>query len=285
MTQEILSIRLSADGLSFWTGDHAEGFGTDGMTIRPGRSEMVSADYPIPADPHCVGEAVREAVSGFRGILQARGIGMPSVKIVYIDTLSTVLVPSAVFDESEAAGYMRLHGIDQGENDYIVCSRPLHGTVAVMVAGKRHTASLGDVTGDFAVVSPLQYNLCARPAGRAGVAWDSGASGETIGEPVVDFSGNDGVDADDTVGTRNPAASRQVKVYATPLHCYITAVESGRMLYADVHPVSSAADLAFCLGWLVARLGFTEWTLTVAGHKGGELAALVSRRFEGCVCV
>ncbi|MCD8173236.1 MAG: DUF3822 family protein [Alistipes sp.] len=259
MAKEILSIRLSADGLSFWTGDHAEGIGTDGMKILPGAGEVVSADYPLlPDDGRSMDEALREAVSGFCGILQARGVGMPFMKVLYVDTLSTVLVPSAIFDEADAEAYLQLHGITAADDEYIVCSKPLHGTVAVMVAGKRHTTALGNAVGDFAVVSPLQYNLCTPvPAG-----------GETAGAV-----------------TGTPAGSRRVTVYATPFNCYITAFDCDRMLYADVHPVSSAADLIFCLDWVITRLGFTEWSLSVAGHKSEELVALVSGRFKGCVCV
>lgn len=243
MAKQILSIRLSADGLSFWTGDQAEGFDTPQIEIsRSG--EVVSADFTLTGSPIPVGETVREAVSLFRGNLDSRGMDMPLNKILYGDTLSTVLVPESLFRYEDTGKYLSMYGYDVTDGKYTVVSKPIRGVVAIMVLWQEYTRHLGECLGHFMVASPLQYNLCRLPS----------------------------------------AASDSVKVYATPLHCFITVFSKGRHVYSEGHPLDSAADLIFYLDWLDARLGSGKWPTVIYGHRSDELAALAGKRFKGCVC-
>lgn len=150
MVKEIMSIRLSADGLSFWIDKRDE----NSVECIHGPVEFSLGGE---GQPRC--KSASDAVSQYCGILASHGMDLPGKRKLYADTLKCVLVPEELFREEDAKRYLHLHGIEFTEGEYTVCSRPVCGSVAVMRLKKKVMEKLGSRLGEFDVAHMLQFNM------------------------------------------------------------------------------------------------------------------------------
>ncbi|MCD7970680.1 MAG: DUF3822 family protein [Alistipes sp.] len=239
MAKEIMSIRLSADGLSFWTG------------LQPGKAapqeveEISRVDYPLCTGGRSLEESIREAVSEYTGILAAHGRELPGKKKFFANTVDAVLVPEELFEEDDAGRYMALHGYGPIKGTYIVCSKPIRGTVALMRLPKKAMEVLGKQLGKFSVAHLLQYNLLLGPED----------SGDTI------------------------------RIYLSPTLCHITAWKSGDLKLAEAYPYSSVADVGYFLACITENVGLDgKCRILLRGHNADEAIQGLSRTFRSCIC-
>lgn len=243
-SKKIVSIRLSAGGLSFWNASAGipEGRWPDGAVITDEATESY-VPFGDPGDTAAaVGKAVERAGSSF---LRSHERTSP----VLLDTPKTVLVPQRLYDPDDAGKYLAFHGLEPAEGERVYVSDPVGGTVAVMAANGQRTEALKERTGDPALISPLQYNLML---------------------PVSDLKIKKGVGA------------YCAAVHLAPSRCYVSLflVSSGgrELVFCDHYPYAGAADLLYYLGMMAGRYpGAGGMPVILRGHGADKEAKAIGK--------
>lgn len=151
--EKILSIRLSPDGLSFWTtGLSAKATGstgrhTDLWSRTPERNLASTPDSSLTDN----------IAAAFREIMAAQD-AVVSMEI-YPDTLANCIIPAEYFDQESAAGYLAINNIQIKPGD-AVFNAPLDAdTVSLIVFDNEAVHSLGGLfAGQYSIKSPFSVN-------------------------------------------------------------------------------------------------------------------------------
>lgn len=171
-TTKILSVRLSANGLSFSVvspkGLHREDF------------------VPFRANDHSIGSAVRN-------ILESRRLEAKDYRAVqvFLDTPDTAYVPAEALERAPASYFLTQAGIYPSGGDKVVCTSAVDGLCGVMVFDGMAVKFLEEYFPEkISYFSPLQETLSRReaiPADKGGVVVN--ITGENIYVAVLDAAG------------------------------------------------------------------------------------------------
>lgn len=252
LRERILSVRLSPEGMAFWTDDAvATGeFDTESMSVvRTSDEDEIHLSFDDPSD-------AEENVAGFivrlKEICSALLQPAPTKAVVCIDTLKTVMIPSEIYRDGAVGEYLSIHNISVDRNEQADISKPVCGTVAVMVSDRAVLEHLGKALGEFKVVSPLQYNLMLRPV------------------PV------------------EKKGEAYVLLYNCPQRIYISVFATSdekELIYNDVFPVTGDPDIIYCLDRIRKEFPVSGSTLFVSGFGKEKLSGSIGQYFKNVRCV
>lgn len=151
--EKILSIRLSPDGLSFWTtGLSAKDTGSTGQhtdlwSRTPERHFAFAPDSPLTENIAAAFREIRAA--------QEDAVSME----IYPDTLANCIIPAEYSDPESIDGYLAMNDIQLKPGD-AVFNAPLDAdTVSLIVFDKEAVHSLGSMSaGQYSIKSPFSVN-------------------------------------------------------------------------------------------------------------------------------
>lgn len=253
--EKILSIRLSPDGLSFWT---------TGLAGAPAEAHSnYFLDYGAVSEEKYITfskelgpeESVRRAL--VRADEASRG-GVPGafrpVRLMP-DTCKTVLVPAELFDPEQAADYLKINNITVGaaetvEVSHITIDTPspvavmVYSATALRIAREVFDARLG-------ITSPFEAAAAYTPAKLR----------------------------------RKDADKCFASLYLTGTNVYITVWRIGVVLeYCEVLPYSTTADILYYMHEVGARFGLHKNPIYIRGTGAKDTARMLKKSFKKCKC-
>lgn len=244
--EKLLSIRLSSDGLSFWTEavEWAIGGGPVEYSIKEGNaSEETSVVLSRELAP---GERIRSALS--RCAAASGWTGGP-VRVMP-DTLKSVLVPAGLFDPARVGDYLMVNGIAVGPDEETVVSR-LAGdgisAMAIMVCDREAVDAVADVFG-----------ACAR--------FTSPFEATTVGMKHK----------------KKHTGKEFATLYLTGENVYLTvrAIPGGEWRYCEALPYSTTADILYYMQELATRFDIRKTPLHVSGEAAEKVAKALRKTFR-----
>lgn len=251
-SENILSIRLSPNSISYWLSDSAkpEEWGSNDMKVLS-PSSGVENEFQFD-ETQSLYENVQQITSHIMSEIEE----LPTRKIVYIDTHKNILVPEELYIEGSANDYVAFHNIEANESEQVDVSLPIDGTISIMVSAKEGLQALGELLGEFAVASLLQYNLMRMPSG------------------VEELSRSKG----------------ELKVYLSPSRVYLALfdVESEevttRLLLADSYPVKTIADVVFYLSLVNEQFDVRRSAIYIKGRSHDSVIEQLSKFYNTIQC-
>lgn len=244
---KILSIRLSPDGLSFWT-TGLTGSISGNMDAHRDLWE-VSSERWLSFDTE---KDIRDNIEACAAAIKEATARDTIVSVeAYQDGLKSVLVP-AEYSTGNAAyfkGLLEENGIEVGEDDGVACVNVVGDINAVMVYDKKTVNILKEFFGDIAIVSPYSINI-----------------------EVMRKCG---------AGRR-----RSVAVYLSRQYAYITVFErkSGDVLYADAMQWSADTDILYYLSSLDQTFEFKKGKVYLRGAGADKVSKLLGKYFRKTRC-
>ena len=269
LKEKLLSIRLSPDGLSFWTTGLVGAFAEDRPTpLRDYRTE--SAERAIAFDRKAgVRENIGKALS-----LCTQGIEVASAEIL-LDTCKTILVPGELYDESQTADYLEINGFSKSRTETVVRSEAGSGSrrvVAIMVFNEDAVDAVTDVFGEKAVfTSPVSLG--------------QRLPSKYYADPVESII--KGRPAKPPGKLRKIAYKNNASVYLTGTNAYITVqtVSQGEFVYYEILPYSSPADILYYMLEIAGQFPeVRETPLYIKGKDAEKTSKVLRKSFKNCRC-
>lgn len=304
-----MSIRLSADGLSFWTAKAVAAPTESGgwlpdMRPRPEEKTMLFDKRSSGAD------RIRGLVDLY---IKKSGMGTPVRTDIYLDTTHTVAVPTALFDPQQAADYLRVNNITTGPTDGVWAS--LFGSgeaTAVVVFDRAAVAEAEASTGtgtEPSTGAATRTAFSAEAASSTETAFSVGVDSPAgakfpIGSRIpveTEQPANTKSPAEAPVWIRTPFAindlvrhARRKKektgrkfavVYLGAANAYLSVYAGcGGMLYCDTLPYSTPADVLYYLRELAQKWDLLYNPIYVRGNRSAEVVKTVRKTFKKAQC-
>lgn len=254
LKEKILSIRVNADGLCFWIQEYVISEQTNTPVAV---ADMLKAYTSILFDPAVsLKNNMSDAVARVKKECSKNGKPDFDGIYVYPDTIKTILVPEEVYLPGTENSYVDLHNYSVEAEEQIDVSKPLCGTVAVMVSSEVTLRMLGESLGEFAVASLSQYNLLTAEA---------------------------------TGGSSKYKERNKVVVYLSGSLMYISVFASeasgAGLIYNSIMPYAKSDDIIFNLDWVKGNVVVGEPVFYLEGSFTEEIAVPVRKQFKDVVCV
>ena len=250
--QKNLSIRLSPDGLSFWTADSANPAGETYPECRPVAGSESTETFLAFGKALSVDENLRRAAS--KCVEMAGWQGGP-VRLMP-DTRNTVLIPAVLFDPRQTDDYLALNSIGVSGEEKVFVSRlssPLPDAAVVMVYDRAAVGILEEAFGNKLWITSL-FDAAAGYQGRKFKKKDTGKDFTTL--------------------------------YLTPSNVYITIqpVTGGDWKYCEALPYSSPADVLYYMHELAAKFDIRKTPLYIKGYGAEKAGKVLRKPFKRCKC-
>lgn len=250
--EKLLSIRLSSDGLSFWTAEIDGPVGGTWPECTPkAGSDSAETLIALSREP-APAERIRSA---FGKCIDASGWSGWPVRIM-ADTLKTVLVPAQLFDPAQADDYLAVHNIVAGPGDRIIVSQLTGDNPAAVV-----------MACDRAIIDAATEVF-------GGKAW--------ITSPFDTAGAYRGFKH-----KKKDAGKVFTTLYFTEKNVYITvqAIPGGEWRYCEALPYAGAADILYYMQELSAQFDIRKTPLYIRGTGAEHMAKALRKPFKRCKCV
>ena len=253
MKDKILSIRLSADGLSFWINAVSKDAGNASpWGYAPDYASQSPEKYMAFSRELGHAESIRRAI---QRAVAAAGTQVGPV-CVMPDTCKTVLVPEELFDRGQVADYLLINNIAAGAAETAEVAQVAVGAAcaaAVIVYDREALNVAREVFGDrLHITSPLEA-----------------AAAYSCRKFKRKYTGKD-----------------FAALYLTGANVYITVCTagSGVLKYCEVLPYSSAADILYYMQEVGARFDLCKNPVYIKGIDGEKVAKLLKKTYKKCKC-
>lgn len=256
--EKILSIRVSADGLCFWTEDYmfpgqelGDGMPSAVVPESSGQCDNIVFDAGVPLEENLHDAVGRIKESCFPG-------GQPGFGriCVYPDTIKTILIPEEVYTAGCEKEYIGLHNYTMEHDEKVDVSKPVCGTVAVIISPENILRVLGESLGEFSVASLSQYNMLVAAA---------------------------------KAGSKRPGQD-DVLVYLSVRYMYISVFNRNGanafpvLAYNNTVPYKTPDDILFHLDWVYNNITGNKPVSCIRGEFTGDVREFLKKYFKGNVC-
>lgn len=255
--QKLLSIRLCANGLSFWTTaleSSPDGSGSGFMPKPDSDSREQSIEFEGKPDASgYVRGCVRAAAARCAAITGWSGWPVR----VMPDTRKIVLVPDDLFDPAQAADYLQINNITMTDQEQIVLSRlsaDYPPAEIVMVYDRRMLDEIEEIFGEYVWYASL---------------FDTATSFESVRHK------------------RKDSGRCFSTLYLTPANVYITiqTIPGGEWLYYEALPYSTPTDILYYMMELSTKFDILQTPVYVRGTSCDAVAWVLNEQFKRPVCV
>lgn len=249
LKEKLLSIRLSPDGLSFWTSK--TGAAADGGRIPIHGTDSAETAIAFGRETG-MPEDIRKAAGKCIGMCGWSGGPLR----IMLDTPKTVLVPSELFADGQAENYLKVNNITVSAGEEVLVSELSSGgrlITAIMVYDRAALDTLREIFGSGTVfTSPFDTAYAYRGAKHKKRDAD------------CDFT----------------------TMHLTPGNVYLTVQTAPdcRWKYSEVLPHSSAADILYYMQELSARFKIRKTRVFIKGHGAENIAKALRKPFRRCKC-
>ncbi len=241
-----MSIRLSPDGLSFWTArvtkatveaaaDYSWEYGTES------EEKFIALSRELPPE-----EMYRSALAR---CAQTAGWSGGPVNIL-LDTLRTVLIPTELFDPAHMPDYLAVNNITARPDEETIATRlMIGGAIGVMLCRRSIIAAADEVFGSRA---------------RFGSPFDTAAVYRTAKHRKKD------------------AGKEFTTLCLAGRNVYITvqSIPDGELRYCEALPYSAAADILYYIHELSARFDIRKSPLYVRGEGAEKVEKILRKTFK-----
>lgn len=260
--EKLLSIRLSADGLTFWTtalDSVADGSG-GGFKTRPGsdsREQSIVFDRAFDGKSNAPGYASKDCVRAAAArCAEITGWDNWPVRVMP-DTRKTALVPECLFDPAQIAEYLTVNNIETSSEERIVLTRLSSDTPPAVVIMAYDAVSLDgmeEIFGDYVWYTSL-FDTAAQYSTVKHKKKDSGRCFSTL--------------------------------YLTPTNVYITIrnISDGEWVYCESLSYSTPTDIFYYMMELSAQFDILRTPVYLRGTGSDAVAWVLNAKFRRPLCV
>ena len=245
--QKILSIRLSPNGLSFWVAQADESAAKVGSGPIPDANNVWDTTF----DPSLtLAENTLPALNRCRETL---GENMPTRKVIYLDTLQTILIPTELAETRYQEGYLAQNGLVVDESETVFRSE-------FTGPGKERITSLS-------IFNSEAGETCQQQLG----------DNCEFSSPYALLFGELSV---------RPSSSRlKCGLYLTPTHVYLAiANSSGKLVYTEAMPYSTEADILYYLHVISQQIELAQGRIEVYGRGKENLCKRLRKYYKEVRC-